>query len=493
MILKIKFLKWSTGVPVAMLNKKTAIQLGVHAKDRISIKTPSKKPKNFSTIINISQGFPKTKEIAVSFELKKRLGLRSNQRVEVVLAPEPKSLGFIKKKLNKQKLSQKEINEIIKDVVNNSLSESEIALFISAMHKQGMNMKETIYLIKAISKSGNKLELKEKFVVDKHSIGGIPGNRTTPLVVSICAAAGLFIPKTSSRAITSAAGTADMLETIAKIEFPLSELKKIIKKTNACMVWGGSLGIVPADAKIIQVEKILKIDPEAQLLASIISKKLAVGSKYILIDIPYGKTAKVNRLKALILKKKFEYLGKYFHRKLKVVLTDGSHPIGKGIGPALELVDILKILDPKQQGPKDLEEKSLFLAGELFEMTKKVKKAQGIYLAKQLLYSGKAFEKFKEIIKAQKGKIKKIRTAKFKRHILAQKSGKIVKMHNQKINSLARVTGCPISKYAGLYLHHNVGEKVKKSQKILTIYSESRSRLKQATKFYKNEKPIKIR
>ena len=363
MELKIKLLKWSAGLPVAMLNKETARKIGVHTKDRIFIKTLSPHPKKISTVIDIIENLVGKNEIVVSSELKKRMGLRIGQKVKVNLAPTPKSMIFIKKKLNKKPLSQREINEIIKDIVNNSLSEAEIALFVSAMYKQGMNMKETIYLINSILKSGNKLRLKHKFVADKHSIGGIPGNRTTPIIVPICAVAGLVMPKTSSRAITSAAGTADVIETIAKVEFSINELKKFLKKTNACIVWGGALGMVPADSKIIQVEKILKIDPEAQLLASIMSKKLAVGSKYILIDIPYGKTAKVSKSEALNLKEKFEQLGRYFNKKLEVVLTDGSQPIGNGVGPALELVDVLRVLDPKEQSPKDLEKKSLFLAG----------------------------------------------------------------------------------------------------------------------------------
>ena len=488
MKLKIKLLKWSAGLPVAMLDKKTAKKIGVHTKDRIFIKTHLKE---ISTIIDTIEGLVGKNEIAVSSELKKRLGLKIGQKVEVGLGPTPKSMIFIKKKLNKKSLSEKEINEIINDIVNNSLSEPEIALFVSAMYKQGMTLKETIYLINAILKSGNKLALKNRFVVDKHSIGGIPGNRTTPIVVSICAAAGLVTPKTSSRAITSAAGTADVIETIAKVEFSIKELKKIVKKTNACIVWGGALGMVPADSRIIKIEKILKIDPDAQLLASIMSKKLAVGSKYILIDIPYGKTAKVNKTRALSLKKKFEQLGKHFKKKLKVILTDGSQPIGNGIGPALELVDIIKVLDSKKRGPRDLEKKSLFLSGKLLEMTGKTKK--GIKLAEEILYSGKAFKKFKQIIKAQKGNLKKIGSAKFKKDILSKKTGKIFEINNKKINSLARVAGCPVDKFAGLYLYFHIGEKIKKREKLLTIYSESNSRLKHAIKFYEKEKPIKVR
>jgi putative thymidine phosphorylase len=493
MELKVKFLKWSAGIPVAMLNQKTAKKLGVHVQDKISIKTLSKYPKELSTIIDTVTGLIKEDEIAVSSELHKRLELRVGQKVDVAIALNSKSLFFIKKKLDNKKLSKEEIKEIIKDIVNNSLSEAEIALFVSGMYKNGMNLKEIIYLIEAILSSGNKLAFRSKIVGDKHSIGGIAGNRTTPIVVSICASAGIIMPKSSSRAITTPAGTADVIETISPVEFTMKELKKIVKKTKACLIWGGALGIVPADSKIIQVEKVLGIDPEAQLLASIMSKKLAMGSKYILIDIPYGKTAKVDKTKALKLKRKFEQLGKHFKVKLKVVLTIADEPMGSGVGPALELIDVIKILNPHEKGPEDLENKSLFLAGELLEMTKKAEKGKGIEMAKKILVSGKAFEKFKQIIEAQGGSLKEIKPAKFRKNILAKKSGRIFEIDNKKINNLARVAGCPADKFAGLYIYHNLKEKVKKREVILTIYYESKSRLNQALKFYKDKKPIIIR
>lgn len=491
MELKVKFFNLVAGIPVAMLNNKTAASIGVHPKDRILIKTLGKDSRSFATIIDTVKGFIKEEEIVVSSEIKDILELKSGQKVEISLAEIPRSLDYIKKKLSSKRFSREEIFEITRDIVSNSLSESEIALFVSAMYQKGMNFQETIYLIEAILESGDRLYLDEKMIVDKHCVGGLPGNRTTPLVVSICAAGGLTFPKTSSRAITSAAGTADVVETIAKVDFEMNDLKRIIKKTNACMVWGGSLGLVPADEKIIQIEKALKIDPKSQLLASIMSKKLSVGSNHILIDLPYGKTAKLqNRQKALVLKKDFERIARHFNMKLKCVLTDGSQPIGNGIGPVLEMLDIISILDPKQRGPYDLEQKSLFLSGELFELTGKAKKGKGIELARQILYSGKAFNKFKEIIKAQKGNLNGLELPKFRKDILANKKGKVKEIDNKIISSLARAAGSPLDKSAGLYLHVHLGYEVEKGQKIITIYSESKSRLNEALKFYNKQKPI---
>jgi len=477
-----------------MLNEDTANLIGVKTKGRILIKTISKNSRGISTIVDIAKTLVKKNEVAISSELMERLSLKAGQKVDVDLSPQPKSLLFIKKKLNNEALSQSEIDEIIKDVVDNSLSEAEIALFVSGMYENGMNMKETIYLINSITHSGKtlKLKLKNKFIVDKHSIGGIPGNRTTPIIVAICAAGGLIMPKSSSRAITTPAGTADTVETVAKVEFSIPELERIVKKTGACLIWGGSLEIVPADEKIIQIEKTLNIDPEAQLLASIMSKKLASGAKYILIDIPYGKNAKVKKEKALHLKKKFEFLGKHFHKVMKVVLTRGDEPIGNGIGPCLEMRDIIKVLHREKARPLDLEKKSLFLAGEIFEMTGKAKKGQGIELATNLLESGKAFAKFKQIISAQKGNLNRLKYGKFKKDILMSKSGKVKDIDNKKITLLARIAGCPMDKCAGIYLYRHIGEKFNKGEKLLTIYAESKTRLREALEFFKTQKPIKI-
>jgi AMP phosphorylase len=492
MKLKVKFLKWSAGLPVAMLNIKTAKKIGVHGKDRIFIKKIGKPHKQISTIIDTVEGLITHNEIAVSSELKNLLNLKLGQSVDVGLAMTSKSLLYIRKKMDKKKLSEEEIREIIRDIVSNSLSEPEIAMFISAMYQQGMSFKEVVFLINAILETGNRLVLRNKYIADKHCIGGIAGNRTTPIVVSICSAGGIIMPKTSSRAITSAAGTADVIETISKVEFSVKRLKKIIQKTKACLAWGGSLGVVPADSKIIKIERVLKIDPRAQLLASIMSKKIALGSNYILIDIPFGKKAKVDKTMALKLKKEFERLGKYFKKDLRVVLTKGDEPIGNGIGPALELNDVIKVLS-LNDSPKDLEKKSLFLAGRIFEMTKISKKGEGYEKAKKILYSRRAFKKFKEIIRSQGGKVKILEPAKFRRDILSGKSGKVFDIDNKKINLLARIAGCPVNKFAGIYLYCHVGNKVKKDGKLMTLYCESKSRLEEAFKFYQKVRPIKIR
>lgn len=481
MKLKIKKLRFLTGRPVCMIHEKTAKKMSLHVGNRVVI-TNSNQRKIISIVDTIT-GIINPHEIAVSEEILEMLNLKNKEAVDVKITEHPKSISFIKEKLKGKRLTKEEIYEIIKDIADNALTEIEVAFFISAVYSKEMSMEEIKNLTKAMVETGNKLKLKGK-IADKHSIGGIAGNRTTPIVVSICSSTGLIMPKTSSRAITSAAGTTDVIEIVAKVEFSVDEIKRIVRKTNACLVWGGALGLAPVDDKIIRIERMVNIDSTSQLLASILSKKISVGSKYILIDIPCGKSAKVSKKQAEHLKEKFLKLGKLFGLKMKVVLTNGTEPIGNGIGPVLEIKDVLKILKREKDSPKDLEEKSLFLSGELLELTKKAKKGKGIGLARQILNSGKAFEKFNQIIKAQKGRLDGFPKPKFSFSLKAEKRTKIRHIDNHLINKIARFAGCPEDKAAGIYLHKKKGDIAEKRDKILTIYAVSEEKLRQAKDLY---------
>ncbi len=492
MKLKIKNLNWLAGRPVAILNDKTAKKMNVFANDRVAI-TNSKK---VYAIVDI---FPKVvgrNQIGLSKELSGVLKLKNKSCVKVSTSELSDATFLIKKKMQGKQLTKKEIYYLISEIVHNNLTEAEIAYFTAAEKLNGMSGGEIVNLTKAMVKTGAKLKFEGKYIADKHCIGGIAGNRTTPIVVAICAAAGLVIPKTSSRAITSASGTADVIETLAKVELSIENLKSTVKKTGACLAWGGSLGLAPSDDKIIRVERLLNLDIEPQLIASIISKKVAAGSKYIIIDIPYGKGAKIETLeKAKKLGVKFKEISKSFKLNLKVVCTKGSEPIGNGFGPTLEMLDVLSVLQNSPNLPRDLKEKSLFLSAELMKLCK-IKNARK--KAEEILSSGKAYEKFKEIINAQNGekdfdkRINSLTLAKCKKIIKVKRKGKITEISNEGINSLCRILGTPETISSGVYLHKHVG-KIKKAEPILTLYTESRTKMKEALKFLKEIKPIKIR
>jgi len=485
--LKVKVFDLYAGKPIAILNREFAEEASIHVDDRIFL---MKRNKRVVAIVDIAEKKKKKNQVAVSSEVTKEMKLKSGEKVEIEIAPKPESLEFIQKKLSGQKLTKKEYKKIMQDVISNNLTGAEIAYFISAIYKSGMSIKETRDMIKAIVETGKTLKLRGK-IADKHSIGGVPG-RTTPIIVSICAAAGLKIPKTSSRAITTSAGTADAMETICKVDFSIQDIKRILEKVGACIVWGGALNLAPADDKLIKIEKLLNLDPEEQLLASILSKKISVDAGYIVIDMPYGKNAKIDLKEARSLEKKFKKLAKYFGIKIDVSKKRTEEPLGNGIGPALEIQDAIKVLKRESSCYK-LEERALELSGILLEITGKAKKGNGYKKAKKILDSGKAWKKFKEIVKAQKGNIKRIKEAKYKDDLKSEKTGNIREIKIKQINQIARNAGCPLDKYAGIYLHKHVGDRVKKGEKLLTIYAESKTELKNAKKEYKRLNPIIIR
>lgn len=491
MKLKVKVLRFLAGRPIAVLNQSTANRINVHVGERIEL---SKYADSIVSIVDVSKDFIGKEEVAVSEEIIESLNIKENDEVEVSLANKPQSTLYIKRKMDGETLNKEEIHSIIKDIVENALTEAETAYFVAAVYKNKMTSLETEYLISSMVSVGKRLSF-DGVVVDKHSIGGIAANRTTPIVVSICAAAGLTMPKTSSRAITSAAGTADVIESIARVEFNTEELKHIVKKTGACLAWNGILGLSPADDKLIQTERVLGLDPEAQLLASVLSKKIAVGSKYVLIDIPFGKSAKVTKERANDLKRKFEFFGKRFGLTLKCLLTNGEQPIGNGIGPLLEIRDVIKVLKREKDAPKDLEKKALILAGEILELSGKVKKGKGEQEAVNILNSGKAFHKFKEIIEAQSGKVPSFeeiqkKVGKFKKDIISDKNFKIKEINNKSMNLLASIAGSPMDKGSGIYLYHHIGDKIKKGDKLCTMYSDSKTRLENTLDLYNKLEPI---
>ena len=477
MKLKVKILNIATKGPlIAILNKADAMQLDLVELDRIRIKKNSKER---VVVIDLAYGKKTIEvgEIGLFLDVAEELNLKNKDIIEVKPEPKPFSLALIKKKLDGKELSREEINSIVKDLMENELTEIETTYFISGCYIHGMTLKESAYLTEAIVKSGSRLKFDGNRVVDKHSIGGIPGNRTTPIIVSIVAAAGLIMPKTSTRSITSPAGTSDAMEVLAPVSHSKEKILEIVKKTNACMVWGGTMDLAAADDKLIKFEKVLNLDPEGIMLASILAKKSAVDSNKVLIDIPCGKEAKIeDKKRAKNLAKKFVILGKKIGIQIKVIITDGSKPIGKGVGPALEARDVLLVL--QNRGPEDLKSKSVYMAGLILAMAgfkNPIKKSL------EILENGRAYKKLQEIIKAQGGNPKiqpeEIKLGKYTYEVKALKSGKIISISNNLVSRIAKEAGAPTDKGSGIYLNKSIKEKVEKGEVLFTIYAENKEKL----------------
>lgn len=479
MWLKVRILNVMAGGPLIIaLHTNDANTLDADALDRVRVHFHDK---NCIALVDVAYGFVQKGEIGLFLEVASELDVKENDLVDVTVEHKPASIAYIRKKLDHQPLSRNEIDAIINDIVANKLSEVEMAYFVAACYTHRLSLDEVFHLIEAIVHFGGTLTFKKKPILDVHSIGGIPGNRTSMIVVPIIAAAGFTIPKTSTRSITSASGTSDTMEVFAPVAHSKEKIETIVKATNGCLVWGGTLDLASADDKLIKIERPLSLDPEGILLASIIAKKKAAGATHVLLEIPVGNDMKMQDTRhARALADKFRTLGKRVGIDFHILITDGTQPVGKGVGPALEARDVLLVLEGR--GPEDLRDRSLLFAAQLLAMAG-VKNAED--KARSILHSGIALEKFREIVKAQGGnptiQLHDIKIGTFTHTLLAEKTGKVRAIQNRAIARLARMAGAPHDKGAGVEIHVKIGDRVKKGQLLLTVYAENKEKLTHAT------------
>ena len=485
MELSVETLMISTGGSrIALLSEESANLLGVHSSDRIKITCNNQE---MIAIANIADYFPPNR-IGLYHETVAALGVKEGETVKVQLAPLPESLFNIRAKLHGERLREQDLVAIVKDVVERHLSTVEIAAFLTALSIHGLSTGETEALSRAMISTGKTIDFGAGPILDKHSVGGIPGDKTSMLVVPIVAAAGFTIPKTSSRAITSPAGTADRVETLCPVNLSIKEIKEVVAKTNGCLVWGGSLELAPADDLFIQVEYPLGIDP--MLLPSILSKKKAIGATHVVIDIPTGMGAKIKtRTEAYTLASDFVDMGKRLGLNIQCALTFGEQPLGCGIGPALEAREALQTL--MGGGPSDLREKAVSLAAMLFEMVG-VENPRG--MAEDMITSGRALAKMREIIASQGGnpavKPEDLTVGPERAELHSEHTGKVLWLSTDDIVRIAREAGCPKEKGAGVILHAKLGDTVHRDGVLLEVYAERASKLESALALAKQLSPI---
>jgi AMP phosphorylase len=474
------------GKPIVFLNKTDADEIGVTASARVSLKAK----KEVTAIVNVSTKSVKKGHIGISEEIRSSFG-HTPHVVDVEISAFPRSLQFVRSKLEGKKLLRHEIYEIVKGVVDGTLNESEIASFVTALHIQGMDLDEATSLSLSMVETGKRLNLRNKVIVDKHSIGGVPGDKTTLLVVPIVAAAGLVIPKTSSRAITSACGTADRAEALMPVNLSSEEMKGVVKKTGGCIVWGGSLELAPADDIFVRTEYSLYIDP--LLLPSIMSKKKAAGATHLVIDIPTGRGAKVKTInEADYLAKDLIELGKRLKIHTHCVLSYGEQPVGYTIGPALEAREALQVLMNEANVP-DLLDKACNIAGAIFEITGR---KNGYSLARQIVRSGKAEAKLREIIREQGGKStikpRDIKVGEETIRVKAKSDGKLLWISNSSMVEIARMAGAPKDKGSGIMFSKKIGDTISKDDVIFTVHAEKSRKLSRTHELLERLEPVGI-
>lgn len=420
----------------------------------------------------------------------KLLNPDENDKAIFTHAPSLDSLSKVRTKIYGHRLDESALNDIIQDVALGRYSDVHLASFITSCAGDALDIDEITYLTKAMVNVGESLQWSKPIIVDKHCIGGLPGNRTTPIVVAIVCAFGLTMPKTSSRAITSPAGTADMMEVLTPVNLSLEKMQRVVNQEGGCIVWGGAVHLSPADDIMIRIERALDLDSEGQMIASVLSKKKAAGSSHVIIDIPMGKTAKVrDQEMARKISYAMEVVGERIGLKVRTVITDGSYPIGRGIGPALEAKDVLAVLRNEKEAPLDLKEKALSLAGQIIELSGEVSEGMGLKSAEEILSSGQAWNKFKSICEAQGGFYEPGTSTKTK-VIEAKKSGVLHSIDNRQLSRVAKLAGAPHDKTAGVYLQVRHGDYVEEGEPLFTLHAESTGELQYALEYISRHNDI---
>jgi len=468
--------------PLVLLNGRDADELGAHPLDRVRIDFDDE---TTTGIVKRTDELVDPGSVGVTEPLH-----HVNRTVDIRLAGTPRSVEYVRKKLDDVELEADELTAIVHDIHENRLSDIELGAYVSAIYANGLSLSETTHLTEAMTTVGDRLTWEAPIVADKHSIGGVAGNCVTPILVAIAAEVGLTMPKTSSRAVTSPAGTADVMDVFCDVEFTSGEIDAIVEETNGCLVWGGGVDLSPVDDEIIRAEYPLSIDPPGQLIASVLSKKVGAGSTHVVIDIPYGEGAKVESLVAAReLADDFKRVGGALDIDVTCAITHGTDPVGRGVGPVLEARDVLAVLEGG--GPESLRLKSLRLAALLLDHC-------GIDAsATEVLDSGRALKRFRRIVAAQNGDpaidLEALEPGSASATVRATREGIATRIDNRQLCDLARRAGAPRDTRAGLVIHPTLGDSIAAGDPLYTIHAETNSKLEEADELAADLEPIRVR
>ncbi len=475
---------------VVLINEEDAREHGITSMDKVSLIYDDKE---FVFDVNLSDTFVQRWEVGIFEDIREKYEIKGGQLVTVSFTKNTsESLDALKKGLTGKRLNQKEIFAIMKDISNNRFTDI-LTTYFSAMGFFFPSKDEDLYrMAKAMAETGEMLHF-PGIVADKHCMGGVPGNETTMIMIPLLTSLGIKMPKTFSKAITTPAATGECVSVLMDISFSKKEIEALVKKNNCCLVRGGGLDLAPADEKLIKVAYPLSMQSYSRTIVSIMAKKYAMGINHSLIDIPVWPSAKVPDMKtAKRLKQKYEYVGKKLGMKMHVEITDALQPIGAGIGAVLQVREVLRVLQQHPKRPMDLEKKAVYLCSKIIELVGMAKGKDAMKLAYGQLISGKARAMMQKIISAQHGDAKinseKLELAKMQKDIHAEKSGKVKYIDMKVVNVAARTLGSPLDLQAGLYLHKKLGDAVKKSEVIYTMYANDESKIRLAKEFLDEKK-----
>ncbi len=472
--LKARRLKWHTQDDAIILMRTDCPVCraeGLTSRSRILVTCGTRSV--IATLHQIDDDWLSISEAGLSEAAWKRLGAVPDADLGIQHAPTLPSLSDVRQRMTGRRLGFDAFERIISDIASGKYSDVHLAAFISACSTLKLDLREMKALTHAMVGAGERLSWDVDLVIDKHCIGGLPGNRTTPIIVAILASYGLTIPKTSSRAITSPAGTADTMETLTRVDLSISEIREVVQAEGGCLAWGGAVQLSPADDVLIRIERALDIDAEGQLIASVLSKKIAAGATHVVLDLPIGPTAKLrSRPDAEALIEHMTAVAEGFGLQTRFVVSDGDQPVGRGIGPALEAWDVLHVLQRHPAAPLDLRARAVTLAGAALELAGRTARGTGEETARQALDDGSAWSKFQAICEAQGG-LRIPPVADHSAPLIPHFEGMLTRIDNRKLARLAKLAGAPERPAAGITLHKRLGDWLTANEPIATIHSEA--------------------
>lgn len=402
---------------------------------------------------------------------------------------------IIHKKRNGGELSEEEIRFFIEGYTDESIPDYQAAALCMAVYFRGMTPKETSILTLAMAESGDQIDLGgiEGFTVDKHSTGGV-GDKTSLIVVPIVASCGGKVAKMSGRGLGHTGGTVDKLESIPgfRTELNPDDFIKQVNGIGLCIV-GQTGELAPADKKLYALRDVTATVESIPLIASsIMSKKLAAGSKGIVLDVKTGSGAFMKTVEeSENLAKEMVAIGKSAGRSVTAVITNMDIPLGDSVGNSLEVIEAIKTL--KGEGESDLTEVCLTLAAQMLSMVTGEDEKTCYSMAKGAIDNGLAINKLREMISAQGGNANVVddyslfKQPKYTAEIFSECDGYIEHTDAEKIGMASVILGAgrekkgdPIDPSAGIVLKKKTGDYVKKGEPLAVFYTDDEGKIEGA-------------
>ncbi len=402
---------------------------------------------------------------------------------------------IISAKKRGESLTDEQIGRLIRGYTDGSIADYQMSAFLMAVCLKGMDEREISALTLEMANSGDTVDLSMlgTLSADKHSTGGV-GDKTTLVVMPLAACLGCKIAKMSGRGLGHTGGTVDKLESIEGYKTMLTpeEFIRQVQEVGIAVI-GQSANLAPADKKIYALRDVTAtVDSIPLIASSIMSKKLAAGSKNIVLDVKYGSGAFMKTAQdAQSLAECMVQIGKSNGRNTRALITNMDVPLGKNIGNSLEIIESIEIL--KNKGDDDLRKLCIELAANMASMALGKEIDEMRTLAEKALSDGTALKKFKEWIKAQGGNEAWIDNpdlfpkAKYEKNITAVEDGYIKHVDTEKTGLACVKLGGGRQKKedlidfaAGIIMHKKTGDFVVRGEKIATLYTNSEKSIKEA-------------